>query len=435
MRRKSKVVGVVILFLLSAQLLAFGADKTFFIKGSNITRGGSTLTTNQILFFLGNTPLTLNEVGGAALTPVLTITSGQIEAPTAAGRNVQYSGATVGQTINAEIWQGAPNTIGSFYHKTSLAMNDANYGNSTLTWDWTGMSVNYKADAPYKPNIDYFEDVTTSYTNGSPAIVNLKAHSVAGTGSAQDLREVNGYSWKWWQPADPTNPGKDEPQGNGTPGSAILTLNSNQVTAGVTYAFRVSYSNQWSGLPGTWSDIKTHQASAAGGITYVQGPQMGATTEVQIQLTRKPGGFGINSVGIPFGPPMSYVSEDGKIKEPVVTLLDLLDKINAKGRIVRAAAYWEPTEQQFVAAAYDNNGQITGTTGNYNAAQAYLFAGRGYYLSVTSDLTFKLVKDFRPGTVNQFIGPSTKIITTESNAANTGVTNTSPNYPSITNQP
>jgi hypothetical protein len=343
MKQKFKIAGVMAFFLVGLQLVAFGGDKTFFIAGSGITRAGANLSTSQINFYLNDwaTGLTLTEVGGAALASPITITSGSVVAPTSAGRNVQYSNASIGQSLNAMVWSGSVG-LGNFYARTSLPMNSANYSNSTLTWDLTGLAVDYKAAAPYTPKIDTFVDSTTSYTDGStPPATNLTAHSVAGSGS-DGLREVTAYYWKWWKPADPANPGNDEPAGNGTAGGDTLVLNSTQVTAGLTYAFKVYYGNQWSATP-TPSNIQTHKA---GGTATGSTGGGGIGGPVTYPLTSA--GLGLNVVSIDFdttkgpitdGPGTKTVASQGD----KFTIQMLINEINrqAGASIVKTIGYYD----------------------------------------------------------------------------------------------
>lgn len=257
--------------LISLQAAVLSANKTLFIKGTGINSLGTTISvaTDHIIFTNGSSPLTLYLPGtvtsitdfsiGAPLTTVGSVYT----AGSPAGRNVQINCA-VGDGLGATIWVGPVNTLNSYYGSTGLSMSQANFDDSALTWNWTGLAANTKAAAPYKPSIRTFKETTTYYTDGTPTVATLVVASAPGSGTAPEVRELSSYAWKMWAPASPADPAADEP--SATVPSATgseLSVPSTSLTAGRTYAFKVGANNRWGGP--TWSNIYTHVVAGGGG--------------------------------------------------------------------------------------------------------------------------------------------------------------------------
>ncbi len=383
MKRKIVLTGVIALILICSQIAASAGDKTLFIKGSNITRAGSLLTTNQILFYKGGTLTSLYVPGTSTVITDFQIAAGKVDDKgSTAGRNVQVS-CNVGDNLLAVVWTPATGA-GNYYATTGLAMSQANYDNSTLTWTWDGMAVDYKAAAPYKPSISNFAETRNTDTKDTTSTADdtssssLVVTSKAGAGT-DGLREVTGYSWMMWE-ATAVQPAV------GTPGGASLSVDSASLKSDTIYSFRVNHSNQWDSA-GTWSDTYNYK---------IGGATPGGLVEVIIDLTKVAGGLGVNSIGIPFAPPFELQKKnaDGSftsVATGITTLADLVGALNSAGVKASAASYWDST-QKLLGATYNTDGAQTYTTAGFIPANLNLEAGKGYYVSVSDNITIKLKK-------------------------------------------
>jgi hypothetical protein len=115
---------------------------------------------------------------------------------------------------------------------------------------------------------------------------------------------------------------------------------------------------------------------------------------VKIELKKKAGGMGINSFGIPFDGPFSLYDQAGAtlVKGNIRTLKDLIDGVNATGKKVIAASYWDEAAQKLFGATYDSTGKMTYSTEGFDAAAVSLRAGKGYYFSVEDNVGLVLKK-------------------------------------------
>lgn len=377
MRKIIKLLGGWLILLVALQIGCQAGDKTFFIKGSNIKRNSALLTTTQIQFFVKNSPLTLLEVGGAPLTEDVQTLNGAVKAPTDAGKNVQYN-ATINDNLLAILWTPGVGA-GNYYAKATLAMDATNYSNSSLTWLWDNLAVDYKAEAPYKPSISQFEEATTTYTNGDPSVSTLKATSVSGSGT-DGLREITSYAWKWWKDGDP------ESSADPAATSSVLNLASTQVQQGVKYAFKAGHSNQWGGP--TWSDKFTY--------TVAGGPGGGVVAN---DWTFKKTTTGINTFTVPFN--LANKVKDGNDAERNISSVGkLVQEINRQITLAKVTTFgwWDETGQSHkgltaitelnndlsVKAATTTGGDLTTILGTL------VVTGRAYQVSVSDNCSVTL---------------------------------------------
>ncbi len=260
MKQKFRLTGVITL-LLALQLLAYAGDKTLFIKGSGITRAGSTIANGSTIIFKdGANSMTLYVPGTQTPISDFAITGGKVDDKgSPAGRNVQVT-CSVGDTLSATIWTPAQGA-GNYYTSTSLGMSQANYDNSSLTWGWDGIAVDYKAAPPYPPTITQFAEATTTNASNNQKTSTLTISSGAGSGS-DGLREVNGSNCEWYMWVD----GQAESMTpvSGQTGQS-LSLASDKVVPGTTYDFKVLYKNQWGSSEK--SQVKSYTVAGAGGAT------------------------------------------------------------------------------------------------------------------------------------------------------------------------
>ncbi len=345
MKRKILITGVIAILLICAQVAAFAGEKTLFIKGSGIKRAGANLTTgaSNILFYKGGAIISLYVPGTTTSITDFNIANGSVDDKgSGSGRNVQLT-CNVGDNISAVVW--TPNTgAGNYYAGTSLGMSQANYDNSTLTWSWDGMAVDYKAVAPYKPTIATFAETISTDTKNTidtaddTASSSLVVSSRAGTGT-DGLREVTGYSWLMWPEAG-TQPSQ------ATAGGASLSIDSKDLTPDMVYSFRVNHSNQWD-TNGTWSDIYSYKVG--GGVTP------GQLVSVTVVLTKKDADHGVNTFALPFATAYTEASAT-----PITTAQGLIDAINtaAGSKAARTFGYWDSTEQKAKGWTFKTDGSI-----------------------------------------------------------------------------
>jgi len=114
---------------------------------------------------------------------------------------------------------------------------------------------------------------------------------------------------------------------------------------------------------------------------------------VTITLTKISGGMGVNSIGIPAGTSFLFEDLSGSKKSfTVSTLQDLIAAINssAGAGTVTASAYWDGAKQQLAGASYSATGSKTYSTAGFDETKINLAGGKGYYLSVSRTITFKL---------------------------------------------
>ncbi|KAF0134075.1 MAG: hypothetical protein FD145_929 [Candidatus Saganbacteria bacterium] len=380
MKHKLKITGLVIIGLIMVQLAANAGDKTFFIKGSSITRNQQLVTTtnNNIKFYKNGLDLILFTPGTTNPIADFAINNGKVfDNGSSAGRNVQIN-TNINDNISATVWTPAEGK-GNYYRSSGLSMNAANYSDSSLTWSWEGLKVDYKAEAPDVPMISQFEESTISYTNGNPSKSTLKVASVAGD-ITDGLREVSGYAWKWWKDGE-QEPATADPKAL----TSTLVLDSTQITSGLTYNFKVGHSNQWGGP--TWSKIYSYKVagSAAGGASQP------FTLKLQSGVPVGQGNLGINCFAMPFAGPWTV---DGT---QIVTIIDLIKAINKKANenIVSSFGFWneKPSEQkengyavEYVDNTVNNLTPDTYTKFGSLGALAVPVQGRGYQIFVSKSV-------------------------------------------------
>jgi hypothetical protein len=360
MKRNIFVLGAAGLLVILLNSAVFATAKTFFIKGSNIKSLGSAITIDNDNFEFSKT---LYVVDSTDPITDFAINSGLVyDAGNPNGREVQID-TNIGESVNVTVWSPGVGA-GNYYAKSSLAMSHANFENSTLTWNWDNMAVDYKAAPPYKPGITSFAESTTSYTNDNPSVSTLTVSSNRGSGS-DGLREVTTHAWKMWLASDPE---PTEPLAGKT--SATLSLDSDEVASGVTYAFKVADSNMWGGP--TWSDTYTY--------TVAGGPA--AADLLSIALTKYANGFGVNDFGIP------YVTNYDSASNPVTNLQQLINAINnaADEGYATTIGFWDGA-QEVGFTLNETGGVIDKVNTDLNPEDISLVRGRGYQCSVTEDRT------------------------------------------------
>ncbi|MBI5078439.1 hypothetical protein HZB08_00245 [Candidatus Saganbacteria bacterium] len=116
--------------------------------------------------------------------------------------------------------------------------------------------------------------------------------------------------------------------------------------------------------------------------------QMDVTREVSVSIRKKSGGFGVNSIGLPFEPPFMI---NGRQIETFQQLIDAINSV-AGGKVISAVGYWDEENQRLVGATFDGSGNVTYSASGFDA-NARLKEGKGYYFSVAQDISgLKLTK-------------------------------------------
>jgi len=319
MKKTVKRWQVVVVFLIILQLCSLAVDKTLFISGTGITRNGAPVTIDSMANFSFSHSLYYPRAAvtdDRVLIDNFAIRGGAVDTlGSGSSRNVMFD-CVEGNTISVRVWTPRSG-VGNYYADTSIVMNPANWGDSSLNWNWSSLALDYKADAPYTPVIYQFDETTRSFADGRPAQSTLTVYSRQGAGT-DGIRNVTGHAWKFWQPADVSNPAADEPRDNlAGEGGSNLTLDSSRVTAGRTYAFRVYYTNEW--VPeggGVWSSIYTHQVSGSGGVAG------GGIPDVSFTLVTSEAGLGLNSMGVVHTVPFHYTATSVQLVSDLVGTLN-----------------------------------------------------------------------------------------------------------------
>jgi len=397
-------VGVVILIALQSG--AFSAGKSFFIKGTGINSLGTPLvagpdkikfyktsgliTTDLLIYTPVAPPTLINDFNiGVGAVPDGAVDSMGSDA----GRYIQadcIAGDTISATITTLGFTGANIATGSYYRKVSLDMNESNFNESNLTWGWNSLAINYKADSPYPPRITKFEEATTSFTDGSPTTSTLRVYSEAGTGT-DGLREITGYHWYMWRPADPANPAADAPttftsDGAGITGAITQTLQIDTAAAGLpigaTYAFSAYNDNLW-GSSG--SPIQLHTIAAAGPVTP------GGVSEINFDF--KSTGMGINQFTLPFVPAYRGTNR-------ITTIAELVARINTASTdpahdVVKSVGWWNNISQ--IDQGYLVTGGTTPILNAVNGAtETDLVVNKAYQITLRGDVTIRLTAAATP---------------------------------------
>jgi len=132
-------------------------------------------------------------------------------------------------------------------------------------------------------------------------------------------------------------------------------------------------------------------ALAAGAVQDTKILYVGTTPEVNVDLTKKPSGYGINTIVFPVFPMC-----DAEDKNTVVsTVKDLVDLINTKAgkTVVTTFGYWDKNDQMPIGFIYADNGNLKekkGTEDEPKDVSLETYVGYQIYVSETVP-TFKLV--------------------------------------------
>lgn len=352
---KRKIL-IFLIFLLVGVMISpsMAGNKTLFITGNGITSltndVDASVYEENIRFYLNNfnTDLTINDpVTGTGTN--LQISGGEVIAPTSAGKNIMVN-VNVNDTIIAIIWQG------SYYAKLTLAMNQANYDNSTLTWNWTNAHVDYFAGAPAIPTISDIVEKMVRIDQTEDYIVNFDVAVAPGRLPGGGLSEGTTYRVVGIRQEEAfVQPSASAPNNANIKDSTSspIALNSPADNAeyfdigGLPYKFRAAayvdgmawgransiYYSEWS--------PEVSWISGAGGAGIAGGG-------TSIILRENPATYGINAIAIPY-----YTTEFRANDVAAANALELLRQINiAAGRdpiingIVTTLTYWDPTTQQ-----------------------------------------------------------------------------------------
>ncbi|MFC1540678.1 hypothetical protein ACFL1W_00305 [Candidatus Margulisiibacteriota bacterium] len=265
-----------------------------------------------------------------------------------------------GLTVVLKAWNGTPGPDSYYGFKSGSSGGTKD----TFRWDPAKITTNYKAAPPYTPNIIRFEETSTTYGDGSTTAT-LKV--VAAQPAASDgNREGSTYAWQMG-----VSGGTISDVAGAT--NATLTLSSDQVSAGVTYTFKVKCSGPWGSSD--WAQ-KDYTVSGAGA----------AQEQITIELYKKTGDLGINTFALPFSP---VYDEAGN---PIATVADLVVSLNAVGEgYVSVVALWDVLEQKEIAFTFNDKGDVLDKVNTTDEPSSIAFnRARGYQLSVTEDKTVTL---------------------------------------------
>ena len=367
-KKRYLMIGVMACLVLLSQTMAFGSAKTLFILGTGIKSLGSDVTANQSMMQISNklyVPGTATEITDFQITSGVVDTKGN-----PGGRNVQVD-TSVGATLTARVWRVKVGLDG-YYGDTSLGMSQANFDDSALTWNWTGLAVDFKAAPPYAPTISQFVESTTRTTltsGGSPSTSStLNVTSGGGATGSDGKREVNtsGCQWLMWE--DGKTPSVTPLAGKT---GQTLSLAASDVTAGQTYVFKVGYTNVWGGP--TWSTEYKYTVAAGGAL--------GSGGSVTYALKK-----GINGVGLPVGGTINVAVNSG-----TPTAADTLQKMVTAISGVTAISVWDATGQKLGGATFDASGNVTFQTPGFDLNSAPV-AGSALYITVGADESVTISK-------------------------------------------
>ncbi|MDD5593385.1 MAG: hypothetical protein PHG97_01415 [Candidatus Margulisbacteria bacterium] len=294
--------------------------------------------------------------------------------------------------IRLRAWNGAK-ALNSYYgYSSNLYIRTAQEGPDTVA---AAVKMEYKAAPPFAPAINYVKQSDTTEQQIQPLLqtgTNLKNvifNFSDGSTDGVDKVEITGSN---------SHPNKYKlliSNSAGFANSQVINTDSTTVTVDRTKApfntfFNTTDSYYTKAVAYNYFGDGGVEGPAAGPFMLVSGlgGGGGAPAEVAYTLVKKTDGnmLGVNSIGIPFNAPFTY--DDGKNPPVKITYLsELINAIGASG--VTATAYWDNNTQQLTGATYVN-GAIGFTTTGFDPSKVQLEAGKGYYLSVSSTVSFKL---------------------------------------------
>lgn len=406
MNKLKGLTRILLVAVLLVGLLAFtvhAAPVTMYIAGTNIQQSNAGISAAQgatILLYKqvgGRDPLDANAapnpVGGAdtilSLTDPstgvainnLTITAGNVinGARQPGPRFIQVD-VNPGDTIYARVWSPAQGK-GNYYYVTAYSFpSDAAAFNSLTnpTWDWSNLTLIYKADVPPSPSINRAGIVESSVRQGETNnySISLSVPVVAGAGYQVESAT---YQTKVWRndlnddpdPASPAMPSaaKDVRIQDGTSTSFTFQNNPNlqppynaYFIGSKTYHMAVAAYNVF-GSTNYSADINPlWTTGGGGGGSFTETWTLGATTT------------GINTVNMPFNPAKTIIDPTDPNKTPIKTVGDLINSINnqlggQKTNVTVFGWYDETTQSHFglTSIVYANGGidtinsKVTGT--------------------------------------------------------------------------
>lgn len=219
-------------------------------------------------------------------------------------------------TVYVKAWKTtpAPNNYYGFY-----GPGDTLGASVNIRWDDPVIVTDYKAAAPYTPEIVKFEEATTTIPNGSSTST-LKVFS-AQPAPTDGKREVHSSAWRMYKKGDA------QADLAGQTGLNI-SLDSSQVTPKTVYVFEVMHRNAFG--DSAWA---VAEYMVGGGVTGG-----GSADSVTYNLKKDPAGLGVNTF------PLAYSS----FKNPSLhNIRELVYAINAQAaaNIVTAIGWWNADKQ------------------------------------------------------------------------------------------
>ncbi|KAF0134069.1 MAG: hypothetical protein FD145_923 [Candidatus Saganbacteria bacterium] len=355
-------VGLVVLVFLCNMALAQLTIKNPVVKD----KGGAAVNSGVVQMVIGSDVSTPNSApffkGTAHATPFPNTDANGVS-------NLTLQDLPLNATVFIKAWN---KTAGAGQYYGVYGPGATGTATQTLRWDSPAITTNYKADKPYTPVITQYEETSTTVANGTKTgtfkVISSQPAATDG------LREVHSCAWKMWVKGD----AETAPIAGQT--GATLSLAQDQVKPNTTYSFKVMHKNSFGD-----SDWGQGEYKVGGGVGALS-----VGGEVSYTLNKVENGLGINSIGIAFDAPLTFVDKDKNETPNISTLQDLIDAIGKTG--VTATAYWDNGAQQLTGGTFAADGTQTYATAGFEPKNVKLEAGKGYYISVSKGITFKLKK-------------------------------------------
>jgi hypothetical protein len=295
----------------------------------------------------------------------------------------QYDDTTInGGNVYMRIWDGAPRTQGSYYGK-SPGYAAASGSTPAKQHDVASFKADFLADVPINaPTINRAGISESNRRIGETTNVVLALSVPFSYDMGTPKVEATGFDFKFWKEEESEPADDDTTRVVSLSGSPFNlpdqdAKNNNQPFGAGTYHFRVRAKNWYNGGP--WSATENWTTLSGAGVA-------GMPDSVTLNLLKKEGDFGVNSIGITFA-----TIYDGTGMQ-VSTLQDLVVAINNAGSgYVSTIGYWDKETQTEVGFTFnDAGGVIDRINTDKNPNEIGLVKGEGYQVSVTEDKTVTL---------------------------------------------
>jgi hypothetical protein len=394
----ARILLIPVWLLLPLVFLVNALGVSMYIKGTNITASGSVISAAQgttILLYkqVGNRdPLnssgipapagidgadtTLTPLDPSSLTPInLTITDGNIinGAGQAGDRYIKVD-VNPGDTIYARVWSPSAG-LGNFYKVTAYSFPSDTTSFNALTnptWDWTNLTLDYKAAAPPTPAINRAGIIESSVRQGETDKFSVALYVPVNPGASYAVESAM-YQVKVWRDDLNDDPDPVSPATAATArdvrvidsASITFTFANNPTLADVyktyfqgnkIYHMKVAAYNVF-GVTDYSADISPAWTTGGGG-------------SVSATLNLAPG-LNFFSLGVPSAGGKWYVGAT-----QLTTVQNLIDAIGQD----RVSTFGYVDATGTVVGVRNQGGTLTGTTGFTGSA---LSQTQGYQVFIT----------------------------------------------------